>query len=502
MFENASVFRRLFWFFAVATAVAMFGWMTNTLITEYVEYPTTTTATFEGRPNAPMPWITICNQNAYKFRSLMNDKNYLKIAKGMMTKSDAEDFAENVKRLGEKFADSESDGISEGDQMVCFLNDHAAMEEKVFKQLSKYLDDNPLEPKHRHFNSMQSMVLDCKFKGKPCWDVENATDKDVEQNPQIITSQRVVDMDVMPTKDYGDCVTFKPSTLLSNRLKRSGNTPSSRLELLLNVDADEFWPAKTESPGLRAVVHPANTIPDMTVGVSLDPGTLAEVAIVTREFKRTPYPYGSHCDIVNTSNIKRLTSTEVDARKAPAYLANITHASCQALLVAENVINTCGCYIASSSTVLTLDQGNGAPLAKAVTGSKTDELEILVGNAAGKIVKICSATAKVIRDGKKLPITERVCSSKSQEIIIEPGTNCVSPCTETDHMLNVKSTSWPYDIFGRRSVAKKLSLQMSLRKTPIPNNLKPKENVTKENTALLFGRTQPTQSQALLKSIT
>ena len=293
---------------------------------------------------------------------------------------------------------------------------------------------------------------------------------------------RFAQIERVPDAKYCQCFTIKPSEHKDAKIKRVGNTEYSRLELLLNVNADQFWPGSSESLGVRVKVHEPDSTADMESGISISTGSLAEIAVVKREFIRTPHPYGSKCDYIDASN-KAL------AAPAPDYILPLSQHDCSETVLALKIVEECECYdsvtlsqFMQNAALATVEEcqdeegedgGDDENVHEEVKGTRFTSLDcanpsITMNSNLAFPSLVGAVFERCVEDDELL--CARVERNK-HDVQFDPAKSCVQPCSEVDYEMAVSTTAWPEKRFGARELSKVITKRRAEQKKPMPTGI-------------------------------
>lgn len=139
------------------------------------------------------------------------------------------------------------------------------------------------------------------------------------------------------------CQTFKANP--DFQMKRTGVRPGSKLELVLNVHSNDFWPTAAESEGVRVMVHDPGSVPDPTQGFVIGKSKHAEIALTVKNINRLNWLEPGFNGWGNCNNDKPKDADGSERKgKVPDYFRGMNSDECSNVKLAEAIVEQCNCY--------------------------------------------------------------------------------------------------------------------------------------------------------------
>lgn len=236
-------------------------------------------------------------------------------------------------------------------------------------------------------------------------------------------------------------------------MKRTGVRPGSKLELVLNVHSNEFWPTAAESEGVRVMVHESHVVPDPTQGFVVGKSMHAEVAVTMKKIKKLPFDspgaYGwGNCDNDNPTATGRW---QTGGRKISGYFAGMTSDECTNIHLAEAIVDQCGCRDEYLDAYFVNGAG-GAPRAEESPASPASTARANIqectaqANAPASWVPVSSNGQRILAAANGRTWTQNECRLNMHVNFVanfNASEMCILPCAEVEFSPRVSSVQWP-----------------------------------------------------------
>ena len=246
IFIGKSLIRKIFWgsFFLFSLVVCLYN--VSMSISFFVSTPTATTVTSMHVPTIRFPAVTICNMHLFR-TTYLDQYNLTNLTRATLNLQ-----IRNRTRVREEFQD----------QCVRY---------KSFIDTSITFEDALMEGGQR----LEDFVVECEFLGIPC-------------NLQA---------DFTPVlTPVGRCYTFNARNAMERYKNVSGIGYRHGLELILNLQQDEFSGTFTREAGARVVVHNQEHPPSVLEnGLAVPIGSTAYMSIRARQIDDRSQTGSSNC---------------------------------------------------------------------------------------------------------------------------------------------------------------------------------------------------------------
>ena len=237
------------------------------------------------------------------------------------------------------------------------------------------------------------------------------------------------------------CQTFKANRAF--QMKRTGVRPGSKLELVLNVHSNDFWPTAAESEGVRVMIHEPGSVPDPTSGFVVGKSKHAEIAVTVKNIKRLDYLEPGYNGWGNCNNNKPPSTDGTQKTvKVPDYFRGMTTDECSNINLAEAIVSQCGCYDEYLDPYFEI-RGDVDPSASPASPANIAKRKLLPCTLA-------PAPAKWVPIGR-LPdptaaYTQNDCRFNLHVMFVDSfdaSSNCIVPCHETQYNRKMSTVDWP-----------------------------------------------------------
>ena len=274
IFKSQATVVRVCWLIAVLASSALLLWQLSAVFIIYYSYPVSTSFE-EGRDSPVFPDVTVCNLNlvavdeVFEMHKLSDYKRQL----GSVINSTNVTMADLLTLYGL----TDSGNWTKDDLLRFFQSD----------LFSAYSSNFPMNDEDNLFgtNTNQNLIADVVY-------------YDLNWSP---TGGWLINNEIEPiwSAEYFKCYTLKiPDKEIAK------TTPEMSVIMYINdfvnsVDKDGYYHRYTEksyATGVRLVVHPPGTIPILSRGISIGPGTETTIKVDSTQRTRLHYPYsGADC---------------------------------------------------------------------------------------------------------------------------------------------------------------------------------------------------------------
>jgi hypothetical protein len=274
----------------------------------------------------------------------------------------------------------------------------------------------------------KDFVISCKLGGKPC--------EEAYEGGEAVYATFVERTDTKHCR----CQTFSANPNFI--MKRTGVRPGSKLELILNVHSNEFWPTTGESEGVRVSIHERNTIPDPTQGFVVGKSTHAEIAMTVKTINRLDYKLPSHKGWGNCNDDKEGT--------IPRYFSGMTLEECSNVRLAEEIVERCGCYDAYLDPYFTVRTVHDEPDVSPNPKITIDPSDSPASPLNRESIPACSSANVPSRPGKGITDeTQNTCRFTMHTTFLDnfdAKEKCIVPCKEVKYDYRMSQVAWPVGV--------------------------------------------------------
>lgn len=246
IFIGKSLIRKIFWglFFLFSLIVCLYN--VSMSISFFVSEPTATTVTSRHVPRIRFPAVTICNMHLFR-TAYLEQYNLTNLTRATL----------NLR-------------IKNPDNVINEFREQC-LRHKTFVDTSITLEDALMEGGQ----SLEDFVVDCEFLGVPC---------DLRKDFTPVMTP------------VGRCYTFNGRNALEQYKNVSGIGYRHGLELVLNLQQDEFSGTFTREAGARVVVHNQEHPPSILEnGLAIPIGASAYMSIRARQIDDRSQTNFSNC---------------------------------------------------------------------------------------------------------------------------------------------------------------------------------------------------------------
>lgn len=159
----------------------------------------------------------------------------------------------------------------------------------------------------------------------------------------------------------------------------------------------------SQASGLRVLVHESETIPDMSEGFNIPPGSETTISIDMEKYLRMNKPYGC-CE----------QSIYLNAMNMGEAMYKYTFKDCLSLCMQQRVIDACNCI---SSDYIVIDTMESS-------------------------YPFCNALSE---NNVTLSYEYMTCKENAQQELDSENCKCDVPCNETSYQLITNSAPWPHE---------------------------------------------------------
>ncbi|XP_068686049.1 acid-sensing ion channel 1-like [Montipora foliosa] len=270
VFARSAIFRRVLWGFFLLSGIGYFSYQCTCLVEKYFKYPVHTKISLKRESPIEFPAVTICNFNMFK-KSLVDHYGF-----------------GNVGRYAQR-----DPGLQINESEI----DWSQFEN--YSMSSLYSSGG---------HQMRYMIRQCVWIGEECT-YRNFT--------PVLTSM-------------GLCHTFNSGQDGTEILKVNNAGAKFGLNLLLDIEQDEYFGLVTKQAGLKVLIHHPQTPPMVDeLGFAVAPGTSTFVAVQKRIVRTLEFPYESNCTEEPITNMRGYTK--------------YTSSACLLRCHARYIVQNCGC---------------------------------------------------------------------------------------------------------------------------------------------------------------
>ncbi|KAK2164455.1 hypothetical protein LSH36_63g05070 [Paralvinella palmiformis] len=241
----------------------------------------------------------------------------------------------------------------------------------------------------------------------------------------MVKSSKRIELSGAPSRGIGK--THSPGTMQSSStmIRWQGNLGRISLQLILNIDQDEYIKETGDTAGARLVVHTQNSMPfPEDEGITVTPGQATSIGVKQLRIKRLAEPYG------NCLTLKERNAS----RNAYQLLFPVAYrpTACSKTCYQHNVIEECHCkdpyypindeaYGVSNLTICRTANVSQDDCRYEVTKKfERNELECYCPNSCDEVIFVLSAsTAEWPSDVQKSSILSRF-YSKAPSLFLDP----------------------------------------------------------------------------------
>eukprot|EP00117_Sycon_ciliatum_P002696 scpid46263/ scgid5448/ Acid-sensing ion channel 1; Acid-sensing ion channel 1.3; Amiloride-sensitive cation channel 2-C, neuronal; ZASIC1.3 len=349
---------QLLWILLTLGALGAVTYFSYDAVNKYLQYKTTTHYDVQRASTLPFPSVTVCNFNPLRFTDILGG---LKEDTSLSTLPNLYLLC-TLYHLSDKFCEES------------LVSDKIAADNRTLGEIYA-------EFGHKKWQMIPDIgppwwySTGCKFAGRPCSGANFST----------------------TISEYGNCYTFNGDQ--NSQLVSRAQGQKAGLEVVLNVEQDEYFSRGTTAVGMAVFIHPPHRpLLAYHEALALTPGTENFLAIRARKTVREPKPY----------NGPDFCITPDEGKAIVQYYQDYSLAACKKECAARFVYDRCGCRMPEMPPLL----------------------------VDGQVMKVCKLF-DTIACGEK----ERDYFESNYEAQLEYCVNCKEPCNETGFQYTYSLTS-------------------------------------------------------------
>lgn len=280
-------FKRLCWSIVFIVAFTSFLYNVLNRVFLYSRYPHTTKIEEEStwKNTLDFPQVTFCNMNSYKWKTFTPED--------LIYSNEVTGLIEWDKRQ-QKYKLTAPKNFGQNDVHNLLYNTHNKVVERLNFLLSvadmfglkfEREDFDLMEFTNRTGHQLEDILQDCSYRGEKC---------DMKYFKTTMTR-------------YGKCYTFNHGEGDATVLETLKGGKDNGLELLLNVESDEYLPVwkttdeNTPDMGFKVQIHAQNEPPLINeLGFGISPGFQTLVTCKEQRIRYLPKPYGDCIPVDST----------------------------------------------------------------------------------------------------------------------------------------------------------------------------------------------------------
>ncbi|XP_028966785.1 acid-sensing ion channel 1A [Galendromus occidentalis] len=310
--------RQIFWTLFVIAAMCGFLYHISFLLSNYFDYPVSTSTEEIHATELDFPTVTICNLNNVKKTKF---EAYL-----MRMAKEQDDVAKQTTELPDFLATTAASSVKGSDDLQCFrTTDEIVNRSRTMDLSDMWINLVTTKRQIREFGHQAAdMIVQCTYNSKDCFN----------------TSSSIVSSQAYSSPRYGLChsLTLKDADRL---IQKSG--AGLGLQFTINIERPEYLDIVSGEFGARILVHAVGSRPSLdTGGIILQPGTKTYIAAKMRQIVRLPDPFrGCTMNFSDSPLTEHLKKLKLDHLIGSKMLYTLEY--CQTVCTEAYLYRACNC---------------------------------------------------------------------------------------------------------------------------------------------------------------